>query len=1342
MSVDLKTLTPDTTLPQDGVLFGADSQAAASPSVYPVSNVKTAMNSGIATLAGGNSIFWDMGANPVATVTLTDNATLYVSNYNAGGTYKLVVFQNITGNWTLSYDPNIKWPNNTAPTVSTAANAMTVLEFVSDGTFIYGTVSQAYDGWAPTVSSLFARPAGDYSTLPSTSTMPTGGSISRAGNAMLYDSTGKLTYAPNNVVLQSQALATSPWAAANGGVGSLAVLTNNFAAAPDTTTTATRVQCALNGGTTVTDRSFVTQNLSLVVGTTYIVSFYAKLNTGTSAVMYALIGGASQLLPTVTSSWQRFNFTATATAAGNIRLGLYGGQSPAAADSIDLLLWGVQIEAVTYQTTPSTYVATTTSDYYGPRFDYDPRPSLAGTASITGSAVTLPAIFNDGTPASSIDSAYVGQTITVGGTGYPVTAYVGSTRIATVTGTPTSGSQSFTLTNPGYLLNRGLLVEGQLQQLVSYSENIQVHWFNAGGGGTEASTTVSPAGVANAYSTTYGTTTSGRYSQSISYAGNTVYTISTYVKLTSGSSGQAWVGSADAIWGATTTNFVRFNLATLSFDAISAGSIAQGFQSVGNGWYRVWTVGRTIASPGSGSIVAYNNTSGATIAFWGAQVEARAFPTSYLPTQGGTSPFATRAAETFSLTGYANRLVEAYYIDEQTGANYSSVTNDSATNALGFLSQFTGRIDDGGPTPNANPGTKLTVTAMTSGSLAPGQSVYGTGVASGTYIVSQDSGTTGGVGVYTVNISQKAPASGTITLRTSLAFGWVTSLRAYTNAYAGSISSPSWLSFSGTTGTTAGNRTYYDSTGTLTWAPANLITYSENLADSSWVGTGSSAVTMGASSVNFTSNLAYFYHSSVTGPYGATYIVSALLSSGTKSSIAMRVYDASTAVIVSQNFTLTSTPTRVKVSITIPAGQNSLIVGFDNRTLAGADGTTGTVNISQVQVEPVTYQTAPSAYIPTTSAAVYGPRYDYDPSTVPATPRGLLIEEQRVNVITNSGDLTSFIIAPATGLTSALTAATAPDGTVTARRLTNTTTTEQHRLYRDTPLTAGIAYTYTVYVKNETAGWCQISFFLGTSTTAFVNLNLATGALGSTGGGTSYDATPVGNGWYRLRVTATTDSTSCNVQVYVLEANAIVANLPTTGTGKSILVWGAQLEHAGTAGTPTSAPFATSYIPTTTASVTRAADVAQLTGSALTTLQGATGTVFAETRGINASAGLGRIVSGQSPLGFLVYDGATQVASWNGSTNITATLGGGGTFSSNARTGISWSNAPSRTIVGNNGTLSTPSATTFGAVTAGYIGTDTSTGSWASGWYRSFAAYNQKLPDTILKQKSTVGAPY
>ena len=41
--IDLKTATPDATLPATGFLFGADSQASASPSVYPVANAVTTL---------------------------------------------------------------------------------------------------------------------------------------------------------------------------------------------------------------------------------------------------------------------------------------------------------------------------------------------------------------------------------------------------------------------------------------------------------------------------------------------------------------------------------------------------------------------------------------------------------------------------------------------------------------------------------------------------------------------------------------------------------------------------------------------------------------------------------------------------------------------------------------------------------------------------------------------------------------------------------------------------------------------------------------------------------------------------------------------------------------------------------------------------------------------------------------------------------------------------------------------------------------------------------------------------------------------------------------------------
>lgn len=64
--------------------------------------------------------------------------------------------------------------------------------------------------------------------------------------------------------------------------------------------------------------------------------------------------------------------------------------------------------------------------------------------------------------------------------------------------------------------------------------------------------------------------------------------------------------------------------------------------------------------------------------------------------------------------------------------------------------EFTAYIDDGA----GSAGTKLTVSAVASGTLAVDQSVIGDGVLPGMTILSQDSGTPGGTGVYTVSLSQ------------------------------------------------------------------------------------------------------------------------------------------------------------------------------------------------------------------------------------------------------------------------------------------------------------------------------------------------------------------------------------------------------------------------------------------------------------------------------------------------------------------------------------------------------------------------------------------------------------
>lgn len=73
----------------------------------------------------------------------------------------------------------------------------------------------------------------------------------------------------------------------------------------------------------------------------------------------------------------------------------------------------------------------------------------------------------------------------------------------------------------------------------------------------------------------------------------------------------------------------------------------------------------------------------------------------------------------------------------------------AASSIAAATNSFTGSIND----------NILTVTVLSTGTIRPGTTISGTGVATGTKIVSQVSGTTGGVGVYTVSIPNQTVAS-------------------------------------------------------------------------------------------------------------------------------------------------------------------------------------------------------------------------------------------------------------------------------------------------------------------------------------------------------------------------------------------------------------------------------------------------------------------------------------------------------------------------------------------------------------------------------------------------------
>jgi hypothetical protein len=213
-------------------------------------------------------------------------------------------------------------------------------------------------------------------------------------------------------------------------------------------------------------------------------------------------------------------------------------------------------------------------------------------------------------------------------------------------------------------------------------------------------------------------------------------------------------------------------------------------------------------------------------------------------------------------------------------------------------------------------------------------------------------------------------------------------------------------------------------------------------------------------------------------------------------------------------------------------------------------------------------------------------RFDHNPTTGESL--GLLVEEQRANLLLQSNGFdTTWTNSLSTETANA---GTAPDGTNTAWELKDTVdaVASQHFLLQ-TPASfvSGTNYTFSIWAKSGTLTHIALTLpsaaFGATLTTRY---NLATGTAVSVAAGTVATVTAFPNNWYRVTTTAAaTASSSGSLNIRLAVAGTTSYQGDGTGT---ILIWGAQLE-AGS--------FPTSYIPTTTAAVTRSADVVSISGS-------------------------------------------------------------------------------------------------------------------------------------------------
>jgi hypothetical protein len=239
--------------------------------------------------------------------------------------------------------------------------------------------------------------------------------------------------------------------------------------------------------------------------------------------------------------------------------------------------------------------------------------------------------------------------------------------------------------------------------------------------------------------------------------------------------------------------------------------------------------------------------------------------------------------------------------------------------------------------------------------------------------------------------------------------------------------------------------------------------------------------------------------------------------------------------------------------------------------------------------------TTATDYIPTGATISGAPRFDHDPVTGESL--GLLIEESRTNLLTYSEqfDQSAWSKTENSGTPPQVTPnlAASPDGSITADRILCSKSGNTYSFVQQSSAYSGNE-TGSIYLKSNTNSNQTVYFRVGI-TASYVTVSTE---------------------WQRFSINST----------YSGGGNFTIGARDSSDDVVDILAWGAQVE-AGS--------FPTSYIPTTSSTVTRAADVASIEGTNFSSwFTQNTGTVFVEASLQSPAA------SGQSPIVSIDNSGA------------------------------------------------------------------------------------------------------
>ena len=843
----------------------------------------------------------------------------------------------------------------------------------------------------------------------------------RASSAVAYD--GKTTVkAEENLIIQSGDFSNAAWLGKT-----YATVTGNAAVAPDGTTTASKY---VEDSTTNARSPY--QGTSFILGQTYTFSVFAK--------------DAGRKL--------QFLFDGTAFPAEFVNFDLANGIISYQSSNVVT----ASISPVGSGWYRCVATITATANNASGRFYIAPGYGNVRSSTYTGDGVSGFYLWGFQLEQRAYATAYT-PTTTAAITNYIPALQTYAANVARFDVNPTTGE------------SLGLMVEEARTNLFTGSQGQFANTTYWGKGNLSAydNVTIAPDGTLTASRLMETTSNALPYVQQsgLGTVGNTE-TISVYAK----AAGRNFIR---LIMGNSGAN-AYFNLSTGAVGTVSSGTAS--ITPVGNGWYRCALSGVRVSNQNN-TICMVNADGGSSYAgdgysgvyLWGAQLEAGAFATSYIPT----------------LLTYSGRGSTATFIGD------NGLIQTAQANTARYQRNIAGAVQMllEGASANLLQDTQN----FTIGWAAPGSAVLknNVGIApDGTYTASK-------LIPSTANAGHFVAATGLASTIGVLSF--------YAKAAEETVVS-AWL-----TGSSVGAN-FNLSTGVA--ASTDPVTYGMTKVGNGW----------------WRCWVAY----SVASTTAAIYVRTGGAFAG----------DGSSGVLIwGAQFEAGSLPTSYMPSSQSFTSRSGSATYFD-----------------------------PSGVMRTAPAGLA--RYDFDPVT--GLSKGLLLEASATNLCYQSSSQDGGYWVK-NGCSVVADAIVAPDGTLTADAIIEDTSDGNHRTYQNIGGTSGVTYTASLYVKAKT----NTQVALVETNMGGALFDLSAGMVSAT---TPYTMVPVGNGWFRLSITFTPNSTALVIQVRLYKAG----QASYTGDGVSgLYVWGAQLETGS---------VATSYIPTTSAQVTRAADVgASVAGS-------------------------------------------------------------------------------------------------------------------------------------------------